>query len=160
MMQGPVTLDYCANSAWTDRAPLVVQNLLVEALEKSGKIKAVSRDTEGLRADYLLQTNLKDFSAHYDVQDGIPTVTVHITAKLLTKDRTIAASLDSVHTAQATANSVPAVVIAFDEALAASLEEIAGWALRAPPMQAEPVHASPEPVPPAPEERRRHRHHD
>jgi cholesterol transport system auxiliary component len=153
LMQGPVTMDYYANAAWTDRAPLVVQGLLLEALEKSGKISGVSRDTGGLNADYMLQTDLKDFSAHYDVADGIPTVTVHITARLLTKDRNIAASLDSSHTAQASANSVPAVAIAFDEALGASLEEIAGWALRAPQLAAGPVSATPEP----PEERH-HRH--
>ncbi|HEV2562546.1 MAG TPA: ABC-type transport auxiliary lipoprotein family protein [Rhizomicrobium sp.] len=157
LMQGPVTMDYYANAAWTDSAPLVVQGLLLEALEKSGKISGVSRDTEGLNADYVLQTDLKDFSAHYDVADGIPTVTVHIVAKLLAKDRTIVASLDSNHTAQASANSVPAVVLAFDEALGASLEEIAGWALRAPRVATEPVSATPEPVPPAERHYRRHR---
>ncbi len=91
-------------------------------------------DSQGVRGDYRLETEIKDFSAHYDVPDGIPTITVRIVAKLVSaKDRQIVASLDSVHTEQASANSVPAAVQAFNTALSASLEEIAGWALKAPP---------------------------
>lgn len=127
-----VTMDYYADSAWADRAPALIQSALVDALEKSGNIAAVARDTEGVRGDYQLETVLKDFSAHYDSQDGIPTVTVHIVAKLV-KDRQIVASLDSVHTEQASANSVPAVVQAFDTALSASVEEIASFALKSAP---------------------------
>lgn len=139
LMRG-VSMDYYANSAWSDRLPSLVQGEIVEALEKSGKIRAVARDTEGVRGDYRLQSELKDFSAHYDVQDGIPTVTVRIVAKMIaTKNREIVATLDSVHTAQASANSVPAVVSAFDEALSASLEEIAGWALHAPELPPPPA---------------------
>jgi cholesterol transport system auxiliary component len=127
-------LDYYANAAWADRAPALVQDTLVDAFDKSGKIAAVAPDTAGVRGDYRLETELRDFSAHYDTQDGIPTVTVRIVAKLVAADgRQIVASLDSVHTQQASANSVPAVVEAFDGALSASLEEIAGWALKAPP---------------------------
>lgn len=129
-----VTLDYYADSAWADRAPALIQGALVDAFDKSGKIAAVARDTEGVRGDYRLETALKDFSAHYDSENGIPTVTVRIVAKLV-KGREIVATLDSVHTQQAGANSVPAVVEAFDSALSASLEEIAGWTLKtAPPV--------------------------
>jgi len=128
-------LDYYAGAAWADRVPYLIQGALVDALDKSGKIAAVARDTDGVRGDYRLETELKDFSAHYQTEDGAPTVTVRIVAKLVAADgRQIVASLDSVHSEQASANSVPAVVAAFNTALSASLEEIAGWALKAPPV--------------------------
>jgi cholesterol transport system auxiliary component len=131
LMRG-VTLDYFANAAWADRVPALIQGALVDAFDKSGKIAAAGRDTEGVRGDYRLETALRDFSAHYDSESGNPVITVRIVAKLV-KGREIVASLDSVHTEQASANSVPAVVEAFDTALSASLEEIAGWALKSAP---------------------------
>lgn len=127
-----VTLDYFANAAWADRVPALIQSALVDAFDKSGKIAAAGRDTEGVRGDYRLETVLRDFSAHYGGENGNPTITVRIVAKLI-KNREIVATLDSVHTEQAGANSVPAVVEAFDTALSASLEEIAGWALKSAP---------------------------
>lgn len=157
LSQNPVTMDYYANAVWPDRAPVLIQGLLVEALDKSGKITAAARDTEGLRGDYLLETEVKDFTAHYSVPDGVPTVTVRIVAKLVsTTDRQIVASLDSIYSAPADMNTVPAVVMAFNAALGASLEEITGWALHALPAdEVAPVPATPAPAP----EEQHHRHH-
>ena len=44
LQRSPVTLEYYANANWTDVAPLMVQTLLIESFENSGKIVAVSRD--------------------------------------------------------------------------------------------------------------------
>lgn len=130
----PETMDYYANSAWQDRAPVIVQRALLEGFENSGKIAAVARDTQGIRADYLLQTDLRSFEARYDAPDMVPTVVVEIATKLLrTPDRVIVAALEVRHTAAAAANSVPAVVAAFDTALSDVVEEIVTWALKAPP---------------------------
>ncbi len=130
----PETMDYYANSAWQDRAPAIVQRALLEGFENSGKIAAVARDTQGIRADYLLQTDLRSFEARYEAPDTAPAVVVDIAAKLLrTSDRNIVAALQSRHTAPAAANSVTAVVAAFDTALGGAVEEIVIWALKAPP---------------------------
>lgn len=134
----PETMDYYANAAWPDRVPVIVQRTLLEAFEMSGKIKAVARDTEGMRADYLLQSDLRSFEARYDVPDTAPTIVIDISVKLLKPEgREIVATLQSRHTAQASANSVPAVVAAFDEALGEAAEDIAAWTLKAPPPVAE-----------------------
>jgi cholesterol transport system auxiliary component len=127
------TMDYYANSAWQDRVPVLVQRALIEGFEKSGKIAAVARDTEGVRADYLLQTDLRAFEARYSSPDGAPEIVVEITARLLrTPGRKIARTLQDRKTAQASANSVPAVVAAFDGATAAAVDAIVAWALNAP----------------------------
>jgi len=73
-------MDYYANSQWTDRVPLLLQSLLVEAFEKSGRIAAVGRETAGIRADYVLETEIRDFEAYYAVPDAAPNVRANITA--------------------------------------------------------------------------------
>ena len=130
----PQTMDYYANASWQDRAPVIVQRTLLEGFEKSGKIAAVARDTGGMRGDYILQSDLRAFGARYEVPDTAPMVIVDISARLLrTPGREIVATLQARHTAQASVNSVPAVVAAFDQALGETAEQIVAWALAAPP---------------------------
>lgn len=152
-----LTMDYYANAAWTDQAPDLIQDLIVEAFEKSGKIKAVGRPSGGVRGDLLLTTNVSDFSAHYATENGIPTITVDIVAKLITATHhDVVATYEARHEEQASVNSVPAVVQAFNDATGQAIEDIVGWALNnatpaasdaLPPTTAEPVH------------KRRHRRH-
>jgi cholesterol transport system auxiliary component len=133
LQRSPETMDYYANAAWQDRAPVLIQRALLEGFEKSGKIAAVASDTEGVRADYLLETDLRAFEARYPSPDAAPEVVVDIVARLLfTPGRKIAATIEDMKTAQAGANSVPAVVAAFDQATAAAVEAIVAWALGAP----------------------------
>jgi cholesterol transport system auxiliary component len=152
------TMDYYANAQWTDEAPKVIQALLVEAFEKSGHISAVARDSDGLRADYLLQSELRDFEARYDTQDGAPTIMVTMVARLLlASDRHVVASLNSAHQAKASVNSIPAAVDAFNQATGETLEEIVGWALRAPRGVSEDhINASTQAAPVHHRRRRRH----
>ncbi len=136
--RGDTTADFYADSAWTDHLPILVQSALVEAFENSGRIQAVSADGEGFHADYILQTELRDFQARYDTPDGPPTAVVRIQAKLApTLGRQIVQSLPAVHEAKAAENSVPAAVRALDEALGNVLAQIVNWALAAP---APPMH--------------------
>jgi cholesterol transport system auxiliary component len=128
-----VTLDYYADAQWTDQAPNLIQTLLVEAFEKSGHIAAVARDSDGLHADYLLQMELRDFEAHYDSLNGIPTVVVDLFVRMLALPRReVVSSLNARHEVRASQNSIPAVVDAFNLATGQTLEQIVGWALRAP----------------------------
>jgi cholesterol transport system auxiliary component len=134
LTQSDNSVDYYAGSAWTDRAPRLVQDALVEAFENSARIAAVSADSDGFHADYVLQAQIRDFEARYSQPDGIPTVWIRVESKLApSRNRDIVASLNSVHQVQATANSVPAAVQAFNDALGAVLSDVVNWALSAPP---------------------------
>jgi cholesterol transport system auxiliary component len=127
-------MDYFANANWQDRLPLLVQDTLVEAFENSGRMPAVGRETEGLKSDYLLVTDIRDFQAHYDVADTPPRIEVRIAAKLIAaRTRTIIQSFDAHSEIQTTQNSVPSVVAAFNQALAAVQSQIVEWTLKAPP---------------------------
>ncbi|MCH7542728.1 MAG: membrane integrity-associated transporter subunit PqiC [Proteobacteria bacterium] len=75
-------LDYYARATWIDRAPAMVQTLLVESFSNTGKIVSVTGQALAPRADYALVTELREFQAEYD-GDGPPAVRVRINAKLV-----------------------------------------------------------------------------
>ena len=59
LRDSPLTLDFFANARWTEGAPQMVQTLLVESFENTGKIVSVARQGVDLRADYVLKTELR-----------------------------------------------------------------------------------------------------
>jgi cholesterol transport system auxiliary component len=125
LSRSAVSLDYFADAEWTDRAPLLVQTALVDAFERSGAVAAVARDSVGLRADLVLETELRDFQAVYDSPNGPPHVSVALTAKLIKiPERKIVAQISVARQVAAAANDVAAVVRAFDEALGAAVAEV------------------------------------
>jgi cholesterol transport system auxiliary component len=146
----PTTMDYYANASWVDRAPLLLQSLLLEGFSNTQRVSA-ARDTVGLAVDYVLATELREFQAQYEglvlpprVPEGeepppvppgpAPRVVVRIEAKLIAiPDRRIIASLTTATNANAQANSVEAVVLAFNQATGVALAQIIDWTLRTPP---------------------------
>ena len=130
LMQPDGSVDYYAGAQWTDHLPVLVQEAMVEAFENSGRIDGVSAEGTGFRADYILQTDLRDFEARYDQPDGIPTAVVRLEAKMAAMHGgSIMANLKASHQVQATQNSVAAVIQAMDAALGQALSEIVNWTL-------------------------------
>jgi cholesterol transport system auxiliary component len=128
------TLDYYANAVWPDRLTMLVQTALIAGFEASGRVPAVARTQDAIHADYELGTDIRDCSAHYDTQDGAPTVTVNIVAQMSTAHgRKIVASFTARQQAGASQNSTAAVVAAFNTALGAAVQQIVGWAVALPP---------------------------
>jgi cholesterol transport system auxiliary component len=125
LSRSDVSLDYFADAEWTNRAPLLAQTALVDAFEKSGAVDTVARDSVGLRADFVIETEIRDFEAVYDSPNGPPQVSIAFTAQLIKiPERKIVAQISVVRQAAAAANDVPAVVRAFDEALGAAVAEV------------------------------------
>jgi len=110
-----------------------VQQALLDGFEMSGRIAAVAPEQAALHADYNLVTEVKDFSAHYAQADGIPSVTVSITAKMTTAHgRAIVSTFSTAKTVNASANSAGAAAQALQQAFAAAATEIVNWALTLP----------------------------
>lgn len=65
----PLQVEYLPRARWVDRAPLIVQALLVESFENSGKVGAVGRSTAGLRAEYIIVSDLREFQANLTSPD-------------------------------------------------------------------------------------------
>src|SRR5215467_10950831 len=131
--QSPTSSDYYSKTAWTDRAPLMVQTRIVDSFENSHKIVAVARESIGLRANYVLQTDLRNFEAMY-FYGGTPIVKVRIVAKLVRlPDRQIIGAATFERCVRARADKVPKVVEAFDQALGSVMKRLVAWTLRTPP---------------------------
>ena len=132
LSRSATTIDYFADAAWTDRAPLLVQSLLVQSFENSGRITAIARESLALRADYILRPELRHFEAEYGPDGGTPSAHVQIGAKLVKMpERTIVAQRRVDTRAPARENQVPAIVEAFNTALHEGMRELVGWALDA-----------------------------
>jgi len=133
LQRSPVTLDYFARASWTDQAPALVQTLLIESFENSGKIRAVSRESSQLRADYILQTELREFQAEYDKPGQPPQAHVRLNGKLIRMpDRTIIANLTADRLVRAEKLDIESVILAFDETLGKVMKQMVEWALAAP----------------------------
>ena len=134
LSHSPITLDYFAGATWTDSAPAMVQTLLVESFENTGRILAVGRESVGLRADYVLKLELREFQAAYASPETPPTVHVRIISKLVRMPmREIVASHMTENMAVAASNTLDGVVAAFDEALGPVLKDVVVWTLTSVP---------------------------
>lgn len=129
----PLTVEYYANAAWTDNAPAMVQTLLIESFEATDSIVAVGREAIGLRPDYILKTDLREFQAVYDGEDPVPFIWVRINAKLVQMpDRKIVASRTVERKLPAAGAKLADIIAAFDEALGKVLRDIVVFTLNAP----------------------------
>ena len=129
----PTSSDYYAKAAWTDRAPLMVQTRIVDSFENTRKIVAVARESIGIRANYVLQPDLRNFEALYYYGEP-PIVRVRIIAKLVRMpDRQIIGVASFERCVRARADKIPKVVEAFDQALGGVIKQLVSWTLRAPP---------------------------
>ena len=127
--------DYYAKTAWTDRAPLMVQTRIVDSFENTHKIVAVTRDTVSVRPNYLLQPDLRNFEALY-YYGAPPVVRVRIVTKLVRMpDRQIIGVGSFERCVRARVDKVPKVVEAFDQALGSVMKRLVAWTLKTPPVK-------------------------
>lgn len=121
-------LDYLPGARWAERAPAMVQTLMVESFENSDRIVSVGRQSIGLRSDYLLKTELREFQVEYP--GGKPAVRVRVNAKMVSQQkRSIIASQSFEYVTPSASNSAKDLVLAFDEGLGKAMRRIVEWAL-------------------------------
>ena len=133
LSHNPFTLEYYAKAAWTDNAPGMIQSLLVESFERTGKIIAVGPESAGLRPDFILKTDLREFQAIYTGDDPVPTVLVRMSAKLvIMPQRKIVLGITSEKKVKASGSKFEDVLNAFDDAVGHVFREIVVAVLTAP----------------------------
>jgi cholesterol transport system auxiliary component len=133
LSHNPFTLEYYAKAAWTDNAPGMIQSLLVESFERTGKIIAVGPESAGLRPDFILKTDLREFRAIYTGDDPVPTVLVRMSAKLvIMPQRKIVLGITSEKKVKASGPKFEDVLNAFDDAVGHVFREIVVAVLTAP----------------------------
>jgi cholesterol transport system auxiliary component len=126
----PMTVDYYAGVSWVDRLPLMLQSLMIESFENSGRIVAIGREGVSLRADFVLRTELREFQIELPEGSAAPSATVRLTGRLVAMPRR---SIESVRAFEARSPAAgptfPAIVTAFDEALGTVLKRVVEWTL-------------------------------
>ncbi len=133
LSRSPVSIDYFADSEWTDRAPLLVQTALLQSFENSRAINAIDRESVGLRADFILKTEIRHFEAVYDSSNGPPEIWVAINIRLVNpSSRDVVAQTSFERRQRAAVNDVPGIVSAFDEAVGGVMKEIVIWTVTNP----------------------------
>ncbi len=144
----PLIVQYYPQARWTDRAPLVIQRLLVESFENTRKVDAVGVSAVGLRADYTLILDLREFQAVLppaSEPETPVTVIVQLNIKVIREPDGIivgSRSFPTVETAES--SEMIAVIRAFDEALGAAMRGGVEWTLRT--IDEQPAPRAPEPL--------------
>lgn len=122
---------YFGGSRWADRAPRMVQQLLIQSFENSKKIVSVGRQSMGLRSDFVLKTELREFQAE-KTAEGATVVRVRLNLKLIRPAiGQIVASESFESVKPANSENVPDIVQAFDDAVGAVLKRAVTWTLKA-----------------------------
>ena len=120
-------LEYFADAEWTDRAPTLVENLLLDTLTHAGRFGRVALHSLALHADYLVLGTLDHFEADYGAGTP-PQVHVTIDLRLLRMPGgDILAQRQFAATVPASQNTVAAVVEAFDAASHRALHDVPAW---------------------------------
>ncbi|MBD5804232.1 hypothetical protein AZOA_36750 [Azoarcus sp. Aa7] len=115
-------------ASWSEPAPVLVRDRLIDALRADGRIAALSSDEARLQADYEIVSDLRAFQSEY--RGGVPEAVVRLDARLVEREgRRILASRTFEAGARASAAHVPAVVNAFGEASTRLASELAAWAV-------------------------------
>jgi cholesterol transport system auxiliary component len=132
LTRGTTRFAYFADATWTDRVPALLRTLLVEAFEATGRIADVWTESDGMSDGYLLQTQIRAFTARYDeAAASPPVVDVSLDLRLvrLPGQRTVGRTLIA-EQSTAARNELSSVVPAFDAATAKALSRSVTWTLQ------------------------------
>ena len=138
----PLQVKYFAGARWVDRAPLVVQRLLVESFENTGRVGAVSQSSVGLRNDFTVVSDLREFQGELlnsESSDATATAPeaqrvlarVRLNVKLIQEPQgIIIGSRSFPGSVEADEPGMLSVARAFD-ALGAAMRDAVEWSIRA-----------------------------
>lgn len=124
----PQELQVYKDAQWAKRPSEMLEDAVLRALEDSGRIGVVSRQGTGIATDYRLVLDVRRFESDY--ASGRPAATIEVRAKLLKGTAPdVVSSRTFVQAVPARDTAVPAVVDAFEAALAGMARDLAGWTL-------------------------------
>lgn len=130
-------IEYYRGAVWSDPVPKMIQGLLVEAFEASGKTAGAGRATAGLGGTYLLKGDVRDFQANYLDKTGnllpdgsAPAVDFRFSARLIKQpEREIVASKTFVVRVRADGTSMIDIVRAFEKATGEMSSQVVNWSI-------------------------------
>ncbi len=119
--------DYYANGQWGDQLPDLLQQVLVQTLEDSGSFKSISRAGQGMAADIIMQSEVREFSATYDKPEA-PRVVISLHVKLVdAKEGHVVASQTFTREGEPLKNTLESVVGGFNAENQSLVTEVLEW---------------------------------
>ena len=125
-----IGVDYVALAFWVDRAPAMVQTLIVQSFRNSGRVDQVGTNRDRVRPDFQLVSDLRAFQLNRGgsgsrcragpSQRAAP---AHAAPRLRRRE-------SFANELAPAGDGIDAVVAAFDEALGKVLKELVAWTVR------------------------------
>jgi cholesterol transport system auxiliary component len=130
----PLEVRFLPGARWVDRAPLIIQSLLIESFENSGKVDSVGSSAIGLRADYLVVSDVREFQARLQNPEN-PEAPLEAHVRLNIKlvealSDTIIGSRSFERIEIAQSDNAKDIVAAFDVALGGVMRNAVEWSIR------------------------------
>ncbi|WP_122764040.1 ABC-type transport auxiliary lipoprotein family protein [Pseudomonas viridiflava] len=118
-----------ANSRWSDPAPVLLRNRLLDGFQRDGRVTLLSTDDTNLQADYELGGQLQAFQSEY--RGSAVEVVIRLDARLVrgSDQRIIASRRFEVHQAVSD-TKVPAVVAGFGVAGDELSRQVVEWVVQ------------------------------
>lgn len=130
LMNGPFRVEYYADVEWTDNAPAMVQLLLIQSFQNTGRLPVVEPTRQTLATDFLLLSNLRKFQVENDAS-GTPQATVTLEVTLLQMPRrTPVATARFENATPVVSKSTETVTAAFDTSLGEVMRRVVDWTLQ------------------------------
>lgn len=121
------SIQYLANSKWSDRLPKIVQDKLVQAFENTGRVGGVGRPGDGLAIDFKVLTAIRAFEIKADAGEQ---AVVELSAKVLNdRNGVVIASKVFRATSRVSGSGNAAYVQSLDRAFEQVVEEMVAWTL-------------------------------
>lgn len=113
---------------WSDSAPTMVRNRVINAFITDGRIKSISSDDKTLYADYEIDSYLQSFQTEYI--GGVPKVVIRLDAQLVNVATMKIIANRRFEIIQDTSGvKVPQIVIAFGEASNKITSQLIDWTI-------------------------------
>lgn len=119
---------YLPDVRWGDEVPVLMQTLMVRALENSAALRYVARRPLAGSGDYAIVTELVDFQAEVAAEGDSATVVVRMISRLVREsDASVRATRTFAVRVGATSTETPDLVDAFSRASDQLLIEFVDW---------------------------------
>lgn len=131
LTRGPHRFEYFAEAVWTDRLPALLRTLLLEAFENSARLADVGGSVYGMPHGYVLQTEIRQFEAHYpDLDSRVPEIMVAVDLRLTRgRDGALAGRTQISRAVPSPQNNMDRIVQAFGDAAGGTVQQTVAWTL-------------------------------
>ena len=121
---------YLDGMKWTSATPWMMQRLLLESLESTRALAAVSEEGSNLISDVRLAVDIKRFYLRYDTPDATPKVEIVMNARLMDMAASTMLGTTTISALQECAGSgTQHIVAAYNLALTKVLADSSDWVL-------------------------------